>query len=233
MLDVGGINLNLGLIINGFRISLDGDDWVKNLGTGMYEWHDNITATSVIPAGYKYIGPAETNILRDLNLNGDVQSQSVERTGVGIDGDEGSPYAALLAGKSGITGQLHTTAKISLNLENITANNKLGLKFEGVRFTASVLQFSAGSTKDATMDYQGTLSLTMNNQTSYAVLRTPTSYCIPAGTSIQEAFIFVPARNITSQTTFQNAVISLGTLNPALQIQPRPITMKFHILKSR
>ena len=217
-------------ILNYLKNIIDAEDWVRNLATGEYEWMDNVTSPQTTPKGYRYVGPNDNDILKDLNIFSQTQRQEETRRGLGFDGDELGRPAPQLA-KAEATGILNVSPIVSFNSMNRTANNVLGRTFEGVRFEGSLITVYGSSNADAAMNYQGSLGITANGRTNYDVLGNYNkAYCIPVGSRISSASIIYPAQSIKLNTSFQKATIETGTLNPGLQGHPRPINMEFNLM---
>jgi len=208
---------------------LNEDDWVRNLSTGEFEWMDNVTSPETTPKGYRYVGPNDNDILKDLNIASQTQRQEVNRVGIGGTADEFGRIAPQIA-KAEATGIVDVSAIVSYNLENRSANNTLGRTFEGVRFTGTLITVTGSSNTDVALNYKGSLGVTTDGITTYNALRTPSTYMIPVGSKISSASVMYPAQSINSNMNFQKATISAGTLNPGLQKSPLPINMHFNLM---
>jgi len=88
-------------------------DWVKNIETKEYEWHDDVTSANETPEGYSYIGKHDNDILKDLNLPLEYNNEQLNRVSAGLDGD----------GKTGIPIGSKTSVSVHLSIKPIVSYN--------------------------------------------------------------------------------------------------------------
>lgn len=203
---------------------------------------DNVTSPENTPSNCRYVGPNDNDILTDLNLNSKVMDAEFTAFGFGLtDGNSnksgenttlstrnttysGGPTAS----RSDVSLSLMITAVVSYG--NPSENNKEGRNFDGVRFDASMLQSSYGTSSSVTKNYEGSLDVQFNNSTFSSRFGTPKGqYAIPAGKKLTEASVFIPAKRINMFANFKGAVINAGSANSGLILQDFGIKQSFPI----
>jgi RHS repeat-associated protein len=190
------------------------DDWVKDLNTYEYIWMDKVSSIENTPNGYKYIGKYSSNILEDLNLITQYDSQTLKNGGVGITGDEGKPFGiARSAGWYLAEGHISATANIMYNVENATPNNSMGKTFEGVSFTANVTYISKGTDFDCQPQPKGNFSVVYGNELFSPLLPPKGAVIHRQGWIPLSATINIPAEDISKNRYFSHASLSLGVTN--------------------
>jgi len=207
------------------------EDWVKNQETEKYEWMDNVTSKENTPDGYQYVGSANQNIVDDLNLPQETAPKSEDRTTVALDGDNktGAPVGT----KAHLQGDISIKADVSYNQKNVSSNNEMGRKFEGISVTANFSQSSQSGNIDFIMKYEGSLSVDYANEKYTSMLGPIEGPCFrQPGSESTQATVKISASEIKSGKLFNTATIRAGTTNSSLLFSPKPIKMTWGLLNN-
>ena len=104
----------------------DGRDWIKNMETWRYEWRDDISANSIIPNGYRYVGANSYDILNDLNINKEYSMRSENLFYVAGEKELGG--LVITAVNKSISAHMRVSVLLSYDKNNSSSNNSLGRK---------------------------------------------------------------------------------------------------------
>lgn len=148
----------------------------------------------------------------------------MKRFGFGLDGDKG--IGAPIGSEAKVTGDVSVTALISYKKGNISENNKLGRKFEAVKFTGNFRQSSISPNTDLEMTYNGSFSVQYGGKQHTSML-TPLDGCnlIETNSSPMNATVYIPSRDMKRGKLFNQVKISAGATNPNLILNPRPVDL--------
>jgi hypothetical protein len=196
------------------KVDPDGmeDDWVQDRKTGERLWMDNVTSAANTPTEYRYIGPDGESIIKDLNIPAHFNSQKGKGFGVGFaSGDR--PGGAFTGTSTNMTAGLTVKANISLNSNNVSPNNVLGLTFNGVDINAYVSQRSNAINPDFTLNYGGYLEVVYGQGTYTATLIPSKSYIVQQGYTPTQATVTIPANQVNRNQFFYSATVRVGATN--------------------
>lgn len=220
------------------RVDKDGkaDDWVRNIQDDKYVWMDNVTSPSNTPQGYIYIGANGSNIISDLNIQPTYPTQTDNIHGVGILGGDGTgPLGQGVPTYTGVSAQGTITAEanISMNPQNVTANNSAGLGFDGVTVTGTLIQTPKSREESTRLEAKGALNVVYGGQNNFSTLTTPQGANLtPTGSVVKTASVTIPAGAINSSKGFSTATITAASPNPNVvssnikmvwPMQPKPV----------
>jgi hypothetical protein len=206
------------------KIDPDGmfDDWVKDNETGSYEWHDDVTSPANTPREYSYVGPNNSDILKDLGVSSQYENQTATYVGVGpIGGDDVGPRGKGTFGVSvsNIQGSISISPNVSNNPENISQNNQYGKTFNGVIVTAYVSQSQDNSSNPTS----GLLDVSNGTKTFSNNLKYPSGSIIyPTGTKPSTASVNIPVNDLKGSNYLQSAQIKISggeLLNKSAKMQ--------------
>ena len=186
----------------------DGMDWIKNSETGKYEWRDDINRDSEIPDGYRYVGSTTESILDDLNINTQYQSESSYVYSLVMDSFMSVFW--IFGYYVDFTVFFAVETNISADKSRSNDNNMRGLSFDGVTFTATMLQ--KGDNLSNTLDTGVSAMLNMSygrNQFSASIVNRPSNgYIVQSGDKLTCGSIFIPASMFAPHLAFGNAIVN-------------------------
>ena len=209
-------------------IDPDGKDWLYHQEKDKYVWKDNVTSHENVPEGYRYIGSEDKDILTDLNIPHDFSTIDSKKLGFGLEGDgkAGAPIGSMAEA----TGNLSVKVETSINKDYATDDNLLGKKFQGITFTARLLQKSLSSKSDLKMDFKGSLNIQYGDEQFTSSLSAPSGPTLyKTGSITTQSILTIPVNKISRSKSFSKATIRAGTVNPNLVISPRPIKMEWNL----
>ncbi|MDR0789560.1 MAG: hypothetical protein LBO06_02055 [Bacteroidales bacterium] len=190
------------------------DDWVQNSKTGQYQWMDNVKSPANTPNGYRYVGANGESIVRDLGIPNTFEPQNSNPTGEAFIGAFPMPGIVASKTRTKVNTALTVNANISLNPNNVAANNALGITFNGVTFTGYMSQKSIATNPDLELNYSGYLEVGYGNNGRYTAPLVPSqSYIVQQGYTPTQASVTIPANQINNSKTFSNAHIRAGATN--------------------
>ncbi|MBQ8672443.1 MAG: RHS repeat-associated core domain-containing protein, partial [Bacteroides sp.] len=205
------------------------DDWVRNKETDEYVWMDNVTSENDTPEGYWYVGSNDEDILKDLNLITEFDSQTSVNKGFGVDGDEG---VVLIMGSNVVTkSSLFVSADISQKQENVSPNNVNGKTFEGVTFTTNVSQTAMGANADYSSLPQGHFTVGYGTMHSAPLLHPQKPVVYQQGMTPKTASIHFSAGSINRNKYFSTAAIKMGTTNANL-LYTKPVNIEWNLMRN-
>jgi len=207
-------------------------DWVHDNENDEYVWMDNVNSAESTPEGYRYVGPNDNDILKDLNLPYSYESAKITTIGMGLDGEKGKG-AAPTAADADISINISAKADVSYNPEQGSENNKLGRKFEGVSFTARMSYSTRGSSPDLSLDYGGQFYVQTRNTTYRNTMTSSNSNTLSEGGSVSlSAVVSIPSSQINRQNPFNRAIVTAGAPNSKLILNPRPIRNEWNLSRN-
>jgi RHS repeat-associated protein len=193
------------------RVDPDGalDDWVQNIGTGGYEWKDNVTFANNTPEGYKYVGSRDADILKDLGVSYSFPEQSSNRIGyVAADVDMGK-YAVNHLINVKAKSNVSISADVRYYLLDGTENNRFGKKFEGIKVSATVI--GSNSDADGTVNTYSNLTVGYGGKTYSAGMKEPQlPYLKQTGTSVAVGSVNIPSSCLGRSNSFSGVRVSGG-----------------------
>ena len=203
------------------------DDWVKNNGTDEYEWKDDVTSKEDTPEGYTYVGNSAYDIIEDLDISHDLDTQEDNTISFGLDSDRGG--RAFIGSKTDNQGSISVEPVISLN--EGTENNISGLKFEGISIKATLNSTSHSTNLDLKMENHGNLEIKIGNESRTLKLSSISESSIQkSGSKTIKAGVYIPTSSmLRDKNTPISASIKGGAVNNGLFVQPKPINMNWKI----
>jgi hypothetical protein len=113
------------------------DDWIRNKGTGNYEWRNEVTSSSNIPVGYSYVGKNDNDIVKDLGYSTDRVTVSSSKIGViHADMEEGDAARGMPSYSAGHAVAVNVSTSVSVSADVTTTldeNFNMSKTFNGLR----------------------------------------------------------------------------------------------------
>ena len=132
---------------------------------------DNVTSPENTPEGYEYIGKSDYDILKDMGIQTNYETQKVSTFTASLDGGEGG--IAILWTKTISEGNITVLPLVSCDFNSKDKNNVMGKKFEGIVVTAYLTQYSYSGNQDLLMEYGGKMDIEIGDQKSSFMLKEP------------------------------------------------------------
>jgi RHS repeat-associated protein len=203
-------------------------DWVHDKQNNDYVWMDNVTSSENTPEGFRYVGSNDNDILTDLNIPHDLVSQETTKIGFGLDGESGKGGAPI-GTQANASGNIAISPIVSLDSKNVTENNQLGKKFEGVSIAGILSVTSKSPSKDLTLQYKGTLQVSYGDKVSWSYL-TPTEGLGRSGAVSMSATVNISSNEISNANRIlHKATINAGAPNQKVILAPKPIKMEWSL----
>ena len=207
-------------------VDLDGRDWVVITETGRVEWRDDINSQSELPDDYLYVGDSNEDILRYLNINHSYVAQ--KSTVWYVTGDFGNngnvQFAVVVVVPLPVTANMTVYADVSFNPENKTENNKYGRTFNGVQFTASLIQPALNELNPFSHKAGAGFVINYGGKAYNNIMTTPTEpYLRATGTSVLTGTVKIPAGSFAPHLSFGKATITAGVLSGGVYSKPKSI----------
>ena len=192
-------------------VDYNGKDWVKNMETGQYEWNDDINSESEIPEGYIYVGATTFDVLNHLNINTKYPTQY---SSIFLFTGEQEKGNVIIMTYKTFLAHLTASAIVSYNTSDISPNNSLGLTFEGVKFTATLVQSSSNDFNPYVGNISAVLNLNYGNDVFSTIMVKSTEPIIKeTGTNVISGSVIIPASIFASHLAFGKASIHAGATN--------------------
>ena len=199
--------------------ALENTDWVKKKGTNQYIWLDYVHNEATTPTGYDYVGHEDKDILKDMGIPENFNTQQASRVGATSKWRPPAVLGIIFGNrKNESTARLSARAHSITNSKFASQSNKEGRVFTGITFTASVTQVSISVDEGwGGMKYNGGLSIEFADGTHpvYDYLTTPKGDQLNAPHhTTTEATCTVSAQQIKSRGVPTAARITMGYCNP-------------------
>ena len=203
-------------------------DWLKNMETWQYEWRDDIQADSEIPDGYRYVGATSNDILNDLNIQTEYSPQGSELSYVYSDKANGCVMITFVS--KGFYGFIQVSAEMSYDLGKVSSLNKSGLSFEGVRFSATMVQHKADNNNPVMSELTSLFEISYGTETFSKILTEPSyPYVKDSKTQVLSGSINVPAGKFQPHLAFGKAYIKSGVKSSGSDSRVTPIFINSQI----
>jgi hypothetical protein len=139
-------------------------DWVRNNGSGKYEWKNEVTSAGNTPTGYTYVGKEDNSVVRDLGYSTTPVVKTTTTQGViHADVEEGDASVNKGSYTAGHAVAVQVQTRISFNADVDAKFNERGgivsKEFKGMSVDINTtVTTSSGEKLNATADVQYTSS---------------------------------------------------------------------------